>query len=136
MACDGGQPGNFGFPRGLKMRLKSSRRVRTIVDVHFIMPAPSSFISIVCDTRDVKSIIPEYCSQSMRHPKNTAPMTIDRMYMTSVRKPRPLRMTRMLAMLHAGPAMRSTSAAPGVSPFSMSTTAIGIDPVAHRYHLQ
>ena len=69
----------------------------------------------------------------MRQPKNTAPMTIDRMYMTSVRKPRPLRMTRMLAMLHAGPAMRSTSAAPGVSPFSMSTTAIGIDPVAHRY---
>ena len=36
-------------------------------------------------------------------------------------------------MLHAGPAMSSTSAAPGVSPFSIKATAIGMLPVAQIY---
>ena len=36
-------------------------------------------------------------------------------------------------MLAAGPAMSSTRPAPGVKPFAMSDTAIGIEPVAHTY---
>ena len=36
-------------------------------------------------------------------------------------------------MLQAGPAMSNTRAEPGVNPFSIRATAIGILPVAHRY---
>ena len=36
-------------------------------------------------------------------------------------------------MLQAGPAISNTNAAPGVSPFIISATAIGILPVAHIY---
>ena len=39
----------------------------------------------------------------------------------------------MEAILHAGPAIRSTRAAPGVRPFSIRATAIGILPVAQIY---
>ena len=42
-------------------------------------------------------------------------------------------MTRILAMLLAGPAKRSTKAHPGESPFSISATAMGMLPVAHKY---
>ena len=47
--------------------------------------------------------------------------------------PRKLRNTKSDAKLHAGPAMSNTNAAPGVSPFIMSATAMGILPVAQRY---
>ena len=42
-------------------------------------------------------------------------------------------MTSMLAMLAAGPAISSTSAEPGVSPFSIKATAMGMEPVAQMY---
>ena len=37
------------------------------------------------------------------------------------------------AMLHAGPAIRSTNAAPGDNPLSINAAAIGMEPVAHTY---
>ena len=49
------------------------------------------------------------------------------------RHPNPFRTTNMEARLQAGPAISSTSAAPGVSPFSMSATAMGMLPVAQTY---
>ena len=50
-----------------------------------------------------------------------------------MRVPRNLRKISMEAKLHAGPATSSTKAAPGVRPFIISATAMGILPVAHRY---
>ena len=44
-----------------------------------------------------------------------------------------LRTMSMLARLHAGPTMRSSRPAPGVRPFMMRATAIGMEPVAQRY---
>ena len=41
--------------------------------------------------------------------------------------------TSIEATLQAGPAISNTSAAPGVSPFIMSATAIGMEPVAQIY---
>lgn len=71
--------------------------------------------------------------QSMIVPAMMAPDIMDRRYRISVLRPRVLFMTRRLAMLQAGPAISSTSAAPGVSPFIISATAIGMLPVAHIY---
>ena len=50
-----------------------------------------------------------------------------------MRRPSTLPITRIDAVLVAGPAMSNTSAAPGDNPLSISAAAIGIDPVAQRY---
>ena len=77
--------------------------------------------------------MPPNCIQSMRQPKATEQTMMEVRYMHSVRIPSTFLTTRMDAMLHAGPAISSTMAAPGVSPFSIRATAMGIEPVAHRY---
>ena len=53
--------------------------------------------------------------------------------MTRVLRPSTLFITSIAAMFVAGPAISSTSAAPGDSPLSMRAAAMGIEPVAHRY---
>ena len=58
---------------------------------------------------------------------------IEKRYAINVRRPITLLTTKTLATLHAGPAINNTSAAPGVSPFIINATAIGMLPVAHRY---
>ena len=50
-----------------------------------------------------------------------------------VRVPRKRRNISMEAKLHAGPATRRTRAAPGVRPFIINATAMGMLPVAQRY---
>ena len=60
-------------------------------------------------------------------------MTIEKRYAINVRLPITLLTTNTLAMLQAGPAINNTSAAPGVSPFIINATAMGMLPVAHRY---
>ncbi len=47
--------------------------------------------------------------------------------------PKALLITSIEAVLMAGPAIRSTKAAPGVIPFIISESAIGMEPVAHVY---
>ena len=69
----------------------------------------------------------------MIRPKPTASKIIDSRYAINVRLPITLLTTNTLATLHAGPAINNTSAAPGVRPFSINATAIGILPVALRY---
>ena len=69
----------------------------------------------------------------MPKPKAMAPETMAARYSTRVLRPSTLLITKIDAALLAGPAISSTSAAPGVSPFIMSATAIGMLPVAHRY---
>ena len=80
-----------------------------------------------------KFTAPPNCRASINTPKATEPKIIDARYTSSVRVPSTLRTTSIEAMLHAGPAISNTNAAPGVSPLSISATAIGIDPVAQRY---
>ena len=62
-----------------------------------------------------------------------APMMMESRYNHSVRLPKTFPMTNIDAEFTAGPAINSTSAAPGVNPFAISDTAIGIDPVAQTY---
>ena len=66
-------------------------------------------------------------------PKNIAPNAIENKYATSVRLPKALPTTSIEAILVAGPAIKSTRAAPGVIPFATSASASGIEPVAHVY---
>ena len=54
-------------------------------------------------------------------------------YIMSVRLPSTFPVMMSDAMLHAGPTMSNTSAAPGESPLSMSATAMGMPLVAQRY---
>ena len=42
-------------------------------------------------------------------------------------------MTKIDAILAAGPAISRTKAVPGDNPFNISATAMGMEPVAHRY---
>ena len=63
----------------------------------------------------------------------TAPVMMDKRYRMRVFLPRTLLMTRIDAILQAGPAISKTSAAPGVRPFIMSATAMGMLPVAQIY---
>ena len=54
-------------------------------------------------------------------------------YAAKVRLPKAFPTTSMLAILVAGPAIKSTSAAPGVMPFSTKASARGMEPVAQVY---
>ena len=47
--------------------------------------------------------------------------------------PKTLPTTNIDAKFTAGPAINKTKAAPGDKPFSIRATAIGIEPVAHKY---
>ena len=62
-----------------------------------------------------------------------APSTIEDIYTAALRRPIVREMTAIEAKLAAGPAISSTSAVPGESPFNMSDRAMGIDPVAQTY---
>ena len=69
----------------------------------------------------------------MPNAKRTAPPTMEARYSNSVRRPITLLITNRLATLQAGPAISNTSAAPGVSPFIIRATAMGMLPVAQTY---
>lgn len=58
---------------------------------------------------------------------------IDSKYMDNVFLPITLLITNIEAALTAGPAISNTNAVPGERPFSIRATAIGMEPVAHRY---
>ena len=66
-------------------------------------------------------------------PKNMAPNAIENKYAARVRLPKALPTTSIEAILVAGPAIKSTRAAPGVIPFATSASASGMEPVAHVY---
>ena len=87
--------------------------------------------SETCGSIDVRKV--SIKNVSTIKPKAIAPSAIDTRYATSVRLPKALPTTSMLAILVAGPAINSTSAAPGVIPFSTSASASGMEPVAQVY---
>ena len=58
---------------------------------------------------------------------------MDARYIKSVFLPRTLFITNIDATLAAGPAINKTSAVPGLKPLSINATAMGMEPVAHRY---
>lgn len=62
-----------------------------------------------------------------------APKIMETKYSAKVFLPITLLITNIEATLTAGPAIKSTNAVPGERPFSIKATAIGIDPVAHKY---
>ena len=69
----------------------------------------------------------------MNAPKPIEPITIAARYAKRVVVPIAFRTISMLARLLAGPTIRSIRPAPGVRPFMISATAIGMEPVAQRY---
>ena len=48
-------------------------------------------------------------------------------------RPSTLLISNIEAILEAGPAISKTNALPGLSPFNIRATAMGIEPVAHKY---
>ena len=69
----------------------------------------------------------------MPNPKRMAQLIMENRYVNRLLLPITFPMTSNDATLTAGPAMSSTSAVPGDKPFSIRATAIGIEPVAHKY---
>jgi hypothetical protein len=63
-------------------------------------------------------------------PEIRAPLIIENRYRKRVFFPIEFPITEIVAAFVAGPAIRKTIAAPGERPFSISTAAIGTDPVA------
>ena len=69
----------------------------------------------------------------MTKPPAIAPPMMELIYASNVRVPSLFCMTKMLAIFAAGPAMSRTRAAPGVRPFIIKATAMGMEPVAQTY---